>query len=128
MNAPARITALDPDPRRPDAVRVEIDGVRFGAVPRQVVTAENLTVGGELNDQIQERLSAAADVEAKIYHRFVVDYAGEKYIRVIDGVWIWKGIPQICGDTRVVRVSCQIGRIICAPLADRASRQHERRL
>ncbi len=29
-----RITALDPDPRRPEAVRVEIDGARFGAVPR----------------------------------------------------------------------------------------------
>ncbi|HEX6406399.1 MAG TPA: regulatory protein RecX, partial [Gemmatimonadales bacterium] len=64
MNALARITALDPDPRRPDAVRIEIDGIRFGAVPRQVVTAENLIVGGELNDQLQERLSAAADVEA----------------------------------------------------------------
>ena len=64
MNAVTRITALDPDPRRPDAVRIEIDGVRFGAVPRQVVTAENLTVGGELDDQLQERLSAAADVEA----------------------------------------------------------------
>ncbi len=64
MNAAGRITALDPDPRRPDAVRIEIDGMRFGAVPRQVVTAENLSVGGELDDQLQERLSAAADVEA----------------------------------------------------------------
>jgi len=71
---------------------------------------------------------SAADVEAKVYHQLVVDYAREKYIRVIDCVWIWKGIPQICSDTRVVRVSCQIGRIICAPFADRASRQHERRL
>ena len=38
--------------------------MRFGAVPRQVVTAENLTVGGELDQQLQERLSAAADAEA----------------------------------------------------------------
>ncbi len=64
MNAVARITALDPDPRRPDAMRIEIDGMRFGAVPRQVATAENLRVGGELDQQLQERLSAAADAEA----------------------------------------------------------------
>ncbi len=64
MNAGARITALDLDPRRPDAVRIEIDGMRFGAVPRQVVSAENLRVGGELDGQLQERLSAAADAEA----------------------------------------------------------------
>src|SRR5262249_7143739 len=69
---------------------------------------------------------AAADVEAKIYHRLVVDYAGEKYNRVIDRVWIWKGITQICSDTCVVRVSCQIDRIFRAPLVDRVSRQHER--
>jgi len=64
VNAGARITALDLDPRRPDAVRIEIDGMRFGAVPRQVVSAENLRVGGELDGQLQERLSAAADAEA----------------------------------------------------------------
>jgi hypothetical protein len=69
---------------------------------------------------------AAADVEAKVYYRLVVNYAGEKYIRVSDCVWIWKGIAEICSDTDVVRVSCQIARIICAPFADRASRQHER--
>src|SRR5262245_33418600 len=71
---------------------------------------------------------AAADIEAKIYHRFVVDDASEKYIRVFNVVWIWKGIPQICSDTRVVRVFCQIDRIISAPLSDSALRQHERRL
>jgi len=64
VNAVARITALDLDPRRPDAVRIEIDGMRFGAVPREVVSAENLRVGGELDGHLQERLSAAADAEA----------------------------------------------------------------
>jgi regulatory protein len=59
-----RITALEPDPRRPDAVRVEIDGVRFGAVPREVVSAERLAIGRELDSGLQERLGAAADVEA----------------------------------------------------------------
>jgi regulatory protein len=59
-----RITALEPDQRRPDAVRVEIDGVRFGAVPREVVSAERLAIGRELDSGLQERLGAAADVEA----------------------------------------------------------------
>ncbi|MGH7508250.1 MAG: regulatory protein RecX [Gemmatimonadales bacterium] len=64
MDRPSRITALDPDPRRPDAVRVEIDGGRFGAVPRELVSAEGLVVGRVLDDRLQERLDAAADVEA----------------------------------------------------------------
>jgi regulatory protein len=59
-----RITALDPDPRRPDAIRIEIEGVRFGAVPREVVAAEHLKVGSELDPGLQDRLSSAADVEA----------------------------------------------------------------
>jgi regulatory protein len=59
-----RITALGPDPRRPEAVRVEIDGARFGAVPRELVTAEGLRVGRELDDGLQDRLGAAADIEA----------------------------------------------------------------
>jgi regulatory protein len=59
-----RITALDPDPRRPEAVRVEIDGARFGAVPRELVSAEGLRVGWVLDAALQERLGAAADVEA----------------------------------------------------------------
>ena len=64
MNASSRITALEADPRRPGAVRVEIDGLRFGAVPREVVAREGLTVGRELDGALQERLAAAADIEA----------------------------------------------------------------
>jgi regulatory protein len=59
-----RITAIDPDPRRLEAVRVEIDGVRFGAVPRELVSAEGLRVGLELDAALQDRLGAAADLEA----------------------------------------------------------------
>jgi regulatory protein len=64
VEAPSRITAVDPDPRRPEAVRIEIDGVRFGAVPRDIVEAEQLTIGRELDPGLQERLSHAADAEA----------------------------------------------------------------
>jgi regulatory protein len=64
MDLAPRITALDPDPHRPEAVRVEIDGARFGAVPRDLVSAEGLRVGGELDPALQDRLGVAADVEA----------------------------------------------------------------
>lgn len=64
MDLTPRITALDPDPRRPEAVRIEIDGARFGAVPRELVSAEGLRIGRVLDTALQERLSAAADIEA----------------------------------------------------------------
>lgn len=64
MEPTARITALDPDPRYPETVRVEIDGARFGAVPRELVRAEGLAVGRQVDAALQDRLGAAADVEA----------------------------------------------------------------
>jgi regulatory protein len=62
--AARRITALDPDPRRPEAVRVEVDGMRFGAIPKELAAREGLAVGCELDADLQERLSTAADIEA----------------------------------------------------------------
>lgn len=64
MDPASRITALEQDPRRPGAVRLEIDGTRFGAVPRELVGAEGLVVGLPLDEGLQERLGAAADIEA----------------------------------------------------------------
>jgi regulatory protein len=64
VGASPSITALDPDPRRPDAIRVDIDGMRFGAVPRDLVSREGLTVGREIDPALQERLARAADIEA----------------------------------------------------------------
>jgi regulatory protein len=64
MAITSRITAVDPDPRRPGAVRLEIDGARFGAVPRELVGAEALAVGRVVDPELQERLGAAADIEA----------------------------------------------------------------
>ena len=64
MAITSRITAVEPDPRRPGAVRLEIDGVRFGAVLRDLVGAEGLTVGRIVDPELQGRLGAAADIEA----------------------------------------------------------------
>jgi regulatory protein len=64
VDSSLRITALDPDPRRPDSVRVEIDGARFGAISREVVEAEELTPGRVIDSELQERLAAAADMES----------------------------------------------------------------
>ena len=64
MDSSPRITALDPDPRRPNAIRIDIDGARFGAVPRDLVSSEGLTVGQAIGSALQERLAQAADIEA----------------------------------------------------------------
>ena len=64
MDSSPRITALDPDPRRPHAIRIDIDGARFGAVPRDLVSSEGLTVGQAIDSALQERLAQAADIEA----------------------------------------------------------------
>jgi regulatory protein len=57
------LTALEPDPRRPGTLRVEIDGVRFGAVPDGLAQAAGLIVGRPVDPDRQERLTAAADAE-----------------------------------------------------------------
>jgi regulatory protein len=58
------VTALEPEPRRPGVLRVEVDGVRFGAVPEAVARSAGLAVGRALDPALQERLTAAADAEA----------------------------------------------------------------
>ncbi len=57
------VTALEPDPRRPGTLRVEVDGVRFGAVPMEQAEACGLTIGRQVDAELQERLTAAADAE-----------------------------------------------------------------
>jgi regulatory protein len=64
MDSALRITAVEADPRRPDSVRVEIDGARFGAIPLELVSAEGLAVGRVVDPHLQERLATAADAEA----------------------------------------------------------------
>jgi regulatory protein len=57
------LTALEPDPRRPGTLRVEVDGVRFGAVPEELARAAGLAAGLPLDVELHERLTAAADAE-----------------------------------------------------------------
>ena len=59
-----QITALDADPRQPDRIRLEIDGVRFGTIAGEVARSENLATGRIVDPDLQERLTRAADVEA----------------------------------------------------------------
>lgn len=58
------LTAVEPDPRRPGTVRVEIAGVRFGAVPQEVARTAGLAVGRPVDAELHQRLVAAADAEA----------------------------------------------------------------
>ncbi len=64
MNPIPTITALEPDPRRPATVRLELDGARFGAVPRDLVGTERLAVGLVIDTELHQRLATAADAEA----------------------------------------------------------------
>jgi regulatory protein len=64
VDSSLRITAVDPDPRRPESIRVEIDGARFGAIARELASAEGLVVGRVVDPALQERLASAADAEA----------------------------------------------------------------
>jgi regulatory protein len=61
---PRRLTALVPEPQGAGAVRIEVDGERFGSVPPEVVRAERLQVGQELAEALLARLAALAEVEA----------------------------------------------------------------
>jgi regulatory protein len=60
----AAITALAPDPRRPGALRIEIDGHRFGAVPEELAAATGLAPGLVLSPELRDRLLVAAEAEA----------------------------------------------------------------
>ena len=64
MDTTSRITAIEQDPRRPGAVRLELDGTRFGVVPAELIVTEGLSPGQTIAPDVHERLSAAADVEA----------------------------------------------------------------
>jgi regulatory protein len=61
---PRRITALVPEPHGAGAVRIEVDGSRFGAVGPEVVRGERLQPGRELDEGLLVRLAAHAEVEA----------------------------------------------------------------
>jgi regulatory protein len=100
-----RITALDPDPRRTGAVRVEIDDARFGAVPRELVSAEGLKVGRELDAALQDRLGAAADIEAA-YRTGLRALELRSYARGdLARRLIRKGHPRSAVDAALERVS-----------------------
>jgi len=61
------LTALEPDPRRPGTLRVDLDGVRFGAVPAELARAAGLAVGKSVDQPLHEQLTAAADAEAAFH-------------------------------------------------------------
>jgi regulatory protein len=62
--APAQITGLDPDPRRPGSVRVLADGHIFCTLGDADVKALGLAPGLPVDALLAERLTVAADAEA----------------------------------------------------------------
>ena len=61
---PKRITGLTPDKRITGNLIVEINGTRFATLPAEIVSALEVAVDLELADELFEKLSRAADVEA----------------------------------------------------------------
>ncbi len=59
-----RITALVPEPQGAGSIQIEVDGTRFGSVAPEVVGAEQLRVGLELDEALLGRLAGCAEVEA----------------------------------------------------------------
>jgi regulatory protein len=59
-----RITGLDPDPNRPGAIRVMVDGRPFCTVHEEAVRAGQLAVGDEWDETRSESAGKAADEEA----------------------------------------------------------------
>jgi regulatory protein len=66
--APSRrravITGLTPDTRAPGYLVVEVDGARFTSLPAELVDAERLAAGDELDEQRFAALAKVADEEA----------------------------------------------------------------
>lgn len=61
---PARITGVVPDPRRREAVRIEVDGRPLLTVPAELVRQLGLVVGAALGGNVHQELCRAADAEA----------------------------------------------------------------
>src|SRR3954447_21887661 len=105
MDLSPRITALEQNPRRPNTVSADIDGVRFGTVARDVVAAEGLAVGQTVDADLHLRLTAAADIEAA--HRTALrclelrSYARDDLARRLHR----KGHPRSAVDAALERVA-----------------------
>ncbi|HEX6670537.1 MAG TPA: RecX family transcriptional regulator [Gemmatimonadales bacterium] len=61
---PRRVTALVPEPHGAGAIRIEVDGERFGSVAPEVVREERLHLGRELDEALLGRLAEQAEIEA----------------------------------------------------------------
>ncbi|MEP6572952.1 MAG: regulatory protein RecX [Gemmatimonadota bacterium] len=59
-----RITGLEPDPARPDAVRVVVNGKIFCTVPAATVATHGLAIGQPADGEFRDRTDRAADIEA----------------------------------------------------------------
>jgi regulatory protein len=63
-DGPGLVTAVEPDPRRPGTVRIDLDEQRFASVPAELALAEGIRVGRVLEPAVRARLGAAAEQES----------------------------------------------------------------
>lgn len=60
------ITSLEPDPRRPGQVRLQVDGRPFCTLPASQAAAHGLTPGRLVDEALQDVLEQAADADAAL--------------------------------------------------------------
>jgi regulatory protein len=63
-DGPGLVTALEPDPRRPGTVRIDLDEQRFASVPAELALTEGIALGRMLEPALRARLGAAAEQES----------------------------------------------------------------
>jgi regulatory protein len=61
---PGLVTAVEPDPRRPGTVRIDLDEERFASVPAELALAEGIALGRVIEPALRARLGVAAEQES----------------------------------------------------------------
>jgi regulatory protein len=100
-----RISALVPDPRRPESVRVQVGGQTLLTVPRQVAERLQIQVGDAMAGPVHHELCRAADVEAALRTALKAlerrPFASRDLVRRL----VLKGHPPEAADQAVARAA-----------------------
>jgi regulatory protein len=100
-----RITALEADSRRATSIRIHVGGHPYCTVPADIVAAERLRVGEEIDDAQHERLSRAADAEAA-FRTALRALEARSYARTdLSRRLVRKGHPRVAVDAAMERAT-----------------------
>jgi regulatory protein len=100
----ATITAIQPDPARPETVHIWVSGRRFCTVAIEAVRGGNLTVGTTVDHAVATALGLAADREAAL--RTALRALERRPFAQADLRWrlVQKGHPPLAVDSAIARL------------------------